>query len=213
MGSVYELHLAIKAPPTDDARARAIVRKLSEQRHVEDLGGSWWRADYFDFEDREAAAHALHTDLRGDRRALGRGAARRLHETGPRTRPNRSTTSARIPERPTQQGGGGAVGKPSRQPARTPLVDRAWDSGVCGGAVCICSRTAPFPPFPSPSAAEVRPFQAAFGSRNAVPKRDTGDVRGLGKLPLTVHGLSMRFVWDGSDGTRTRGLRRDRPAL
>ena len=64
MGSVYELHLAIKAPPADDERARAIVRKLSEQRHIEDLGGSWWRADYFDFEDREAAAHALHTDLR-----------------------------------------------------------------------------------------------------------------------------------------------------
>ncbi len=25
-------------------------------------------------------------------------------------------------------------------------MDRAGDSGVCGGAVCICSRTAPFPP-------------------------------------------------------------------
>ena len=32
----------------------------------------------------------------------------------------------------------------------TPRMDRAWDSGVCGGAVCICSRTAPFPPYPSP---------------------------------------------------------------
>jgi hypothetical protein len=61
--SVYELHLAIKAERFADERARAIVEKLSEQRQVEDLGGSWWRTEYHDFEDREAAAHALHADL------------------------------------------------------------------------------------------------------------------------------------------------------
>ena len=43
MGSVYELHLAIHPSITDDERAKAIVDKLSEQRRVEDLGGSWWR--------------------------------------------------------------------------------------------------------------------------------------------------------------------------
>jgi hypothetical protein len=63
VGSVYELHLAIKSPSGADERAKAIVDKLSEQRQVEYLGGSWWRTDYFDFEDREAAAHALHADL------------------------------------------------------------------------------------------------------------------------------------------------------
>jgi hypothetical protein len=63
VGSVYELHLAIKAHGTADERARAIVAKLAERRQVEDLGGSWWRTDYFDFEDREAAAHALHAEL------------------------------------------------------------------------------------------------------------------------------------------------------
>ena len=63
MGNAYHLHLAIKSPSADDERAKAIVDKLSEQRQVEDLGGSWWRIDYFDFEDRAAAAHALHADL------------------------------------------------------------------------------------------------------------------------------------------------------
>ena len=63
MGGVYELHLAIKSPSADDDRARAIVDKLSEQRRVEYIEGSWWRVDYVDFEDREAAAHALHADL------------------------------------------------------------------------------------------------------------------------------------------------------
>jgi hypothetical protein len=62
--SVYELHLAITASSTDDERARAIVAKLSEQRRVEDIGGSWWRTEYLDHEDREAAAAALHADLR-----------------------------------------------------------------------------------------------------------------------------------------------------
>ena len=55
MGSVYDLRPAIKSPTADDERAKAIVDKLSEQRQVEDLGGSWWRTEYFDFEDREAA--------------------------------------------------------------------------------------------------------------------------------------------------------------
>ena len=65
MASVYELHLAIKSPSADDERAgKSIVNKLSDQRQVEDLGGSWWRTEYFDFEDREAAAHALHADLK-----------------------------------------------------------------------------------------------------------------------------------------------------
>ncbi len=63
MGSVYELHLAIKASSTDDERARAIVDKLSKQRQVEYVEGSWWRTEYADFEDRAAAAHALHADL------------------------------------------------------------------------------------------------------------------------------------------------------
>ncbi len=64
MGSVYELRLAIKVESADDERARAIVDKLSEQRPVEDLGGSWWRTEYLDFEDREAAAGALLADLK-----------------------------------------------------------------------------------------------------------------------------------------------------
>ena len=63
MGSVYELRLAIKSPSADDERAKAIVDKLSEQRQVEDVRGSWWRTEYLDFEDREAAAHALQADL------------------------------------------------------------------------------------------------------------------------------------------------------
>ena len=64
MGSVFELHLAIASPSADDERARAIVGKLAEQRQVEDLGNSWWRTEYVDFEDRDAAAHALHADLK-----------------------------------------------------------------------------------------------------------------------------------------------------
>jgi hypothetical protein len=63
VGSVYELHLAIKSPSAADERAKAILDKLSEQRQVEYLGGSWWRTDYVDFEDREAAARALHAEL------------------------------------------------------------------------------------------------------------------------------------------------------
>ncbi len=63
MGSVHELHLAIKSPSADDERARAIVDKLSEQRQVEYLGGSWWSMQYVG-EGREAAAHALHADLK-----------------------------------------------------------------------------------------------------------------------------------------------------
>ena len=63
MGGVYELHLAIHPSTTDDERAKAIVDKLSEQRRVEYLGGSWWRTEYLDYEDREAAGHALHADL------------------------------------------------------------------------------------------------------------------------------------------------------
>jgi hypothetical protein len=63
MGSIHELHLAIKSPSADDERAKAIVDKLSEHQEVEYLGGSWWRTEYVD-EDREAAAHALHADLK-----------------------------------------------------------------------------------------------------------------------------------------------------
>ena len=37
-------------------------------------------------------------------------------------------------------------------PRGTPRADCAWDSGVCGETVCICSRTAPFPPYPLPLA-------------------------------------------------------------
>ena len=64
MGSVYELHLAIKSPPSSDDRAKAIVEQLSARRPVEYLGGSWWRTEYFDFEDRKAAAKALHAELK-----------------------------------------------------------------------------------------------------------------------------------------------------
>ena len=64
MDSVYELHLAIKSPRVNDDRAKAIVDKLSEHRRVEYLGGAWWRTEYIDFEDRAAAANALHADLR-----------------------------------------------------------------------------------------------------------------------------------------------------
>ena len=64
VAGVYELHLAIKSPSPDDERAKAIVAKLSEQRQVEDLDGSWWRTDYSDFQDHGAAVHALHADLR-----------------------------------------------------------------------------------------------------------------------------------------------------
>ena len=41
------------------------------------------------------------------------------------------------------------AGSQNASPHGTPLADHAWDSGVSGGAVCICSRTAPFPPYPS----------------------------------------------------------------
>ena len=63
MGSIHELRLSIK-PGADEERARAIVDKLSDQRRVEDLGGTWWRTEYPDFGDRKAAADALYADLR-----------------------------------------------------------------------------------------------------------------------------------------------------
>jgi hypothetical protein len=62
VGSVYELHLAIKS--ADEERARAIVAKLSEQQRVADQEGEWWRTEYVDFEDRDAARDALHADLK-----------------------------------------------------------------------------------------------------------------------------------------------------
>ena len=101
MACVYELHLAIKSPSPDDERAKAIVAKLSEQRQVEYLDGSWWRTDYSDYEDHGAAVHALHADLRAIDAHWGEVLRRGLHEP-----PRRHAGTAFFSRRPRGNGAG-----------------------------------------------------------------------------------------------------------